>query len=79
MRSGYDFQGAATIYHLKKLLDIHTPATNPVTMMKILVYASMESNFASRAIASYCSRDTTSINGTTRFSITVPADNCLKN
>ena len=33
------------------------PATNPVTMMKILVYASMEGNFASRAIASSCSRD----------------------
>ncbi len=33
------------------------PATNPVTMMKILVYASMESNFASRSIASSCSRD----------------------
>jgi transposase len=33
------------------------PATNPVTMMKILLYASMESNFASRGIASSCSRD----------------------
>lgn len=33
------------------------PATNPVTMMKILVYASMESNFSSRSIASSCSRD----------------------
>ncbi len=33
------------------------PATNPVTMMKILVYASMENNFASRAIESSCNRD----------------------
>ncbi len=33
------------------------PATNPVTMMKILVYASMESNFSSRGIASSCNRD----------------------
>ncbi|ADY54468.1 hypothetical protein Sgly_0095 [Syntrophobotulus glycolicus DSM 8271] len=33
------------------------PATNPVTMMKILVYASMESNLASRAIESSCNRD----------------------
>ncbi|HWQ78799.1 MAG TPA: transposase [Anaerovoracaceae bacterium] len=33
------------------------PATNPVTMIKILMYASMESNYTSRAIASSCSRD----------------------
>lgn len=33
------------------------PATNPVTMMKILVYASMEGNFASHGIASSCNRD----------------------
>ncbi len=33
------------------------PATNPVTMMKILVYANMEGTYSSRAIASSCSRD----------------------
>jgi len=33
------------------------PATNPVAMMKVLVYASMENNFASRGIASACNRD----------------------
>ncbi|WP_018213208.1 IS1182 family transposase [Desulfitobacterium hafniense] len=33
------------------------PATHPVTLMKIMVYASMEGNFASRAIASSCNRD----------------------
>ncbi|HKL87159.1 MAG TPA: IS1182 family transposase [Treponemataceae bacterium] len=33
------------------------PATNPVTMMKILVYANMEGVTSSRAIASACSRD----------------------
>lgn len=33
------------------------PATNPVTMMKVLVYASMECNYPSRAIETACSRD----------------------
>lgn len=33
------------------------PATNPVTMMKILVYANMEGVFSSRGIASACCRD----------------------
>ena len=33
------------------------PATNPVTMLKILVYAIMEGIFSSRAIASACKRD----------------------
>lgn len=33
------------------------PATNPVTMMKVLVYASMQRSFSSREIASSCNRD----------------------
>lgn len=33
------------------------PATNPVTMVKILVYGIMQGIFSSRAIASACSRD----------------------
>lgn len=33
------------------------PATNPVTMLKIVVYANMEGVTSSRAIASACSRD----------------------
>ncbi len=33
------------------------PATNPVTMLKILVYAIMQGIFSSRAIASACRRD----------------------
>ena len=33
------------------------PATNPVTMLKIVVYAIMEGIFSSRAIASACKRD----------------------
>jgi transposase len=33
------------------------PATNPVTMLKILVYAVMERIYSSRAIASACQRD----------------------
>ena len=33
------------------------PATNPDTMLKILVYASMEGIFSSRGIASACCRD----------------------
>jgi transposase len=33
------------------------PATNPVTMLKILVYAIMQGIFSSRAIASACCRD----------------------
>ena len=33
------------------------PATNPVTMLKVLVYANMEGIYSSRAIASACSRD----------------------
>lgn len=33
------------------------PATNPVTMLKILVYAIMEGISSSRAIASACCRD----------------------
>lgn len=33
------------------------PATNPVTMLKILVYAVMQGIFSSRAIASACRRD----------------------
>jgi transposase len=33
------------------------PATNPVTMLKILVYAAMEGIFSSRAIATACKRD----------------------
>ena len=33
------------------------PATNPVTMLKILVYAIMQGIFSSRAIASACKRD----------------------
>ncbi len=38
------------------------PATNPVTMMKILLYASMEGNFSSHGIASSCNRDINYIN-----------------
>jgi len=33
------------------------PATNPVTMMKVVVYASMEGNYTSRGIAASCARD----------------------
>lgn len=33
------------------------PATNPATMMKILVYAAMQRIFSSRAIALACTRD----------------------
>ena len=33
------------------------PATNPVTMLKILVYAMMQGIFSSRAIANACRRD----------------------
>ena len=33
------------------------PATNPVTMLKILVYANMQQIFSSRSIASACRRD----------------------
>ena len=33
------------------------PATNPITMLKILVYAMMQGIFSSRAIASACIRD----------------------
>ncbi len=33
------------------------PATNPVTMLKILVYANMQGIFSSRAIALACTRD----------------------
>lgn len=33
------------------------PATNPVTMLKILIYAIMQGIFSSRAIASACNRD----------------------
>lgn len=33
------------------------PATNPVTMLKILVYANMEGIYSSRAIATACNRD----------------------
>jgi transposase len=33
------------------------PATNPVTMMKVLVYAAMQGIFSSRAIALACTRD----------------------
>lgn len=33
------------------------PATNPVTMLKILMYANMEGIFSSRSIASACRRD----------------------
>jgi len=33
------------------------PATNPVTMLKILVYAIMQGIFSSRAIATACRRD----------------------
>jgi len=33
------------------------PATNPVTMMKMLVYVAMQGIFSSRAIALGCTRD----------------------
>ena len=33
------------------------PATNPVTLLKILVYAIMQGIFSSRAIAKACARD----------------------
>lgn len=33
------------------------PVINPVTMMKILIYASMEGNYTSRKIATSCKRD----------------------
>ena len=33
------------------------PATNPVTLLKILIYAIMQGIYSSRAIATACSRD----------------------
>lgn len=33
------------------------PATNPVTMMKLMVYANTEGNYSSRGIESACRRD----------------------